>query len=330
VSRPIAVNSLREHMDSTANTGNDHDVNSVNTASGTDRKAYRRQWMRDWRERQRDKAQLERQAADNNQANNQIDPELNSEISKSENIAEPELKSEQAELRPEPNVGEPITADEYERKVIPEADKVTRALKARLTEIDKSQELNRQRQAQAEQLALAQQLFHIWKKEGLDENEERFLLANGPEVIIGLSNYAASEASRLGHQAWSPEHIEAAKKVFHENVAHLEAQARANASHQQPSEPEPMSAIPATPTLPFFQTPAASPRRQEPPRRSKSIVSAPVNRESGLLSDNFDRKQQHTLSAQEVEAARISGVTPAEYLKQKLKYQMLKSQGQVE
>ena len=78
----------------------------------------------------------------------------------------------------------------------------------------------------------------------------------------------------------------------------------------------------------FRPTPAPLPPRRQAPSRS-GIVSAPVTRETGLLADNFDRKQQHTLSPQEVEAAKISGVTPSEYLRQKLKMQQMKVNGEI-
>ena len=95
---------------------------------------------------------------------------------------------------------------------------------------------------------------------------------------------------------------------------------------QPAPETEPMP--PNNEQPPFFRpTPAPLPRRHEPSRRS--VVSAPVSRESGLLSDGFDRKQQHTLSAAEAEAAKISGVTPTEYLKQKLKLQQMKANGEI-
>ena len=281
-----------------------------------DRAAY----MRAYRARQSEKPEIR-----------EPNKEINSEPKLESGITEPEIKSEQFKSEPN-NPSEPITAEKHAGDVA-RADEAAQRLKDQIAAIDRSREVQQQQQVRAEQLALAQQLFHIWKSEGgLNQDEERFLLAHGPDVIIGLSNFAANEASRLGHQAWSPEYIEAAKHVFHENVRHLEVQARTNAKQadQSQSVEEPMPAIPAMPAPAFFEpTPAPLPPRRQAPSRS-GIVSAPVTRETGLLSDSFDRKQQHTLSAQEVEAARISGVTPAEYLKQKLKYQALKAQGQVE
>ena len=82
----------------------------------------------------------------------------------------------------------------------------------------------------------------------------------------------------------------------------------------------------------YRRVPAALSARQlglVPISWTSAAVSAPVSRESGLLSDGFDRKQQHTLSAAEAEAAKISGVTPTEYLKQKLKLQQMKANGEI-
>jgi hypothetical protein len=322
VIRPIAVNSLREHMDPTANTGNGHDVNSVNSASKTDRKAYRREWMRDWRERQRNRAQLERQVTENNQANNQIAPEMNSELSKSENIAEPEL-----ELKPEPVIpAEQISeADKYADEV-KRADPAAERLRDQLKALAQSEQAIRRHQQQVDETnQQIAQVFHFWKQAGLSPDQEQIFRAD-PAFMIRLTDFAHNEAIKL-HPINSPEYFEMGKKLFFQHLDHLQQQAKQNSAVPQP-ESESMPPNEQPPEF-FRPTPAPLPPRRQAPSRS-GIVSAPVTRETGLLSDSFDRKQQHTLTAQEVEAARISNVTPAEYLKQKLKYQMLKAQGQVE
>jgi hypothetical protein len=148
--------------------------------------------------------------------------------------------------------------------------------------------------------------------------------------MVQLSAFAAEEASKE-HQVNSPEFFDAGKRIFFRHLDHLREEARKHAA-QQPTEPTPTAeniVEPAmTETSPFFRpTPAPLPRRQEPSRRS--VVSAPVSRESGLLSDGFDRKGQHTLSAAEAEAARISGISATEYLRQKLKMLEAKARGEI-
>lgn len=146
-----------------------------------DRAAY----MRDYRARK---------AADNSpqQLADNAARELNGAI-------KPEAEIDNSEIKPEPELNKPdeqITAEQYERKVIPEADEATERLKQQISAINKSAELNRQQQAQTQQLVLAQRLFHDWKSDGLDEREEQFLLANNPQVIIDLTNFAANEATK--------------------------------------------------------------------------------------------------------------------------------------
>jgi hypothetical protein len=294
----------------TNGTGTSESVTSEHVVTGPkrDRAAY----MREYR----------RRVADNNPSQ-----EFKDEIKPDHEIANSEIKPEpKLELKPEPNVGEPITAEEYERKVIPEADEATRALKARIAEIDQSQRLQREYQQQVDQAnAQIDQIFNFWKQNGLSPDQQELFRAD-PTFMIRLTDFAHNEAIKL-HPINSPEYFEAGKKLFFEHLGHLQDQARQHAAAPQPApETEPMP--PNNEQPPFFRpTPAPLPRRHEPSRRS--VVSAPVSRESGLLSDGFDRKQQHTLSAAEAEAAKISGVTPTEYLKQKLKLQQMKANGEI-
>jgi hypothetical protein len=256
--------------------------------------------------------------------NDQIEPKLNSEI--------PEIKSDNSqpndntdsEPQLEPNKpDEQITAEQYERRVIPDADAAAERLRMLQGQLKQSEEINRQQQQRVAYANQTVEVFRWWQANGLKPDDQEFLLAN-PAVVIPLTNFVAGEVAKE-HQVGSGEFIEAGKRLFFQHVEQLQReQAQANANQPQPSE-EPM---PAIPTAPFLQpmAPSPLPRRQESSRRS--IVSAPVARETGLLSDSFDRRQQHTLSAQEVEAAKISNITPAEYLRQKLKLQQLRASGE--
>jgi hypothetical protein len=238
---------------------------------------------------------------------------------------EPEIKLESNSEIP---VEEKTEADKYAAEVR-RADEATERLRDQIAAIDRSRELQQQQQQRAAYANQTAEYFRWWQQNGLKPDDEQFLLAN-PDAIIPLTNFVAGEVAKQ-HEVGSAGYFEAGRELFFRHVEHLRAQARTNAEQadQPQSVEEPMPQSPTTPTPAFFQpTPAPLPPRQQRPARS-GIVSAPVTRETGLLSDSFDRKQQHTLSAQEVEAAKISGVTPSEYLKQKLKMQQMKANGEI-
>jgi hypothetical protein len=70
---------------------------------------------------------------------------------------------------------------------------------------------------------------------------------------------------------------------------------------------------------------ASEPSPPPPESRRTSIVSAPVSRETPATRQQNERVE---LTADQVEAARISGVTPAEYARQVLKLRQLEANGQ--
>jgi len=245
----------------------------------------------------------------------ELNKQINLEPKLEAGITEPEIKSENTELKAEPNV----------------ADEATRALKARIAEAEQSQRLQREYQQQVDQAnQQINQVFNFWQQNGLSPEQEQIFRAD-PAFMIRLTDFAVTEAGKL-HQVGSPEFFELGKQLFFQHLDHLQDQAKQHAAAAPPTAPMPATdnqtnSEPAMET-PRFQTPASPVRKPQAPSRS-GIVSAPVTRETGLLSDSFDRKGQHTLSAQEAEAARISGVTPAEYLKQKLKMQQMKADGEI-
>jgi hypothetical protein len=256
-------------------------------------KRDRRLYMREYR----------RRVADNNPSH-----EFKDQIKPEAEIANSEIKPEpQSELN---KLDEQITAEEYERKVI-EADEATRALKAQIAAISQAQELNRQVQAarMAQRPPTRDELLEHWRQQGLSAANLKFLKDN-PDLIDGweLTLHAANRATDEGHIPDTPEHREATKVIFHKWMAeaHQTAAAKLN-------DPTPV--------------PAPAPRQQ--PSRS-SHYSAPVSRQASPGDYRAPDPRQVTLSADEVEAARISGVSPAEYARQKMKYQQMKAQGQVE
>jgi len=101
-------------------------------------------------------------------------PAVAAAISEPEPKAQPEPDYSVAPIEPKAEPQPPPAAEE---------DAATRALKSHIAEIERSAALNRQRQVEVEKLALANNLFQIWKHDGLTPKEETLLITVG----LGLS-----------------------------------------------------------------------------------------------------------------------------------------------
>ncbi len=159
------------------------------------------------------------------------------------------------------------------------------------------------------------------------------MLAANPALMVQLSGFAATEAAKE-HQVGSPEYVEAGKKLFFEHLGHLQEQMRLN---QQSAEPpitdNHQTAEAAMPSIP---PPPPGLLDQIPPRHEKSarsaIVSAPVSRE---LPGNYrlefeDNPRNVRLSREQVEAAQIAGITPAEYARQLIRMKKAQANGEIQ
>jgi hypothetical protein len=274
----------------------------------------------------RDRAEYMRRYRARHKPDRELDNQIDHEPKLESAISEPPIKSD-AELNPEPIIPpEPKTeVDKYQAEVT-RADEAAEALKAQLAELHRSEEINRRQQQQANEInQQANQVFHFWQQNGASPEQQQIFRAN-PAFMIQLTEFAHNEASKL-HEVNSEQYLTAGKRVFFETLDRLAQQAKQNSAVPQPETDMPPNESPPAFLTP---TPAPMPRRQPQAPTRSGIVSAPVTREAGLLSDSFDRKGQTTLSAQEVEAARISGITPAEYAKQRQRYQQMKREGLVE
>jgi hypothetical protein len=297
------------------------DVQTVNKKPRTD---YHREYQRQRRANMRAQQELNKEISHEPDLNGAIKPEVEiANLIKSE----PEIKLESNSEIP---VGEKSEAEKYQKQV-EKADAATERLRAQVAAIDRSQELNRQQQQQAAYANQTAEYFRWWQANGLKPDDEQFLLAN-PGAIVPLTNYVATEVAEK-HPVGSAEFIEAGKQQFFAHVEHLREQAQANANQQatgQPGEEQPMPTIP-NPPMPAFTEPSTPTLRRQPETPSRaSLYSAPVSRTPGGHEfEPSDPRNVH-LSVQEVEAAKISGVTPAEYARQKLRYQQAKRDGLVE
>jgi hypothetical protein len=194
-----------------------------------------------------------------------------------------------------------------------EADSAAAALRKQIEAVARAEEMQRQQAAQlaaAPQPATREQLLHVWKSKGATDAELKFLEAN-PEMIdyAPLTAFAANEAAQQGHARGTEAHMEATKKLFHEHLAHLQTQAAGNHPAVQPT--------------PEFFKPAPPPA---PPSRAH-IVSAPVSREVPTGTPRELNPSQVKLSAEEVEAAHLAGVSLQTYAINKLRLQKEKAAG---
>jgi hypothetical protein len=188
-----------------------------------------------------------------------------------------------------------------------QGDEATTRLQRQIDELKRAEELQRQQVAQQQQWT-PDRVLQFWRSNGLDESGERFLL-NHPQHIIGLTDFASQRARQHGHEPGSAAHTEAAKAIFHENLAHLEAQAAANVPTQSMSH-EPAPYRPAPPAAPAPAPPLPQVEDERP-----SIVSAPVSREAPSESTGR-RASQIRLTVEQREAARMAGITEVEYARQ--------------
>jgi hypothetical protein len=156
------------------------------------------------------------------------------------------------------------------------------------------------------------------------------LLAANPKLMIELSAFAATEAGK-NHEIGSAEYVEAGKRVFFENLNHLQEQARQQTAAPQAAEqtsipdnqPKPEAAME---TPPFFKPPAPKPMR--PPHVP---VSAPVSRTIQTSDRRPDCETgRTTLSVEEKEIARLSGVDLETYARGKLALQRRKAAGELQ
>ena len=138
---------------------------------------------------------------------------------------------------------------------------------------------------------------------GLSNNEIQFFQKH-PEMIDWpqITGLAVNQANQAGHPRGSDAHFDFVKKAFDANLAHLQAQAAQPAMQ------------PTTPTPAFFKPPPG-----RPAANPSSKFSAPVSREVPNSTGKRITPGKVTLTPQEVEAARISGISLEEYAKQKIR-----------
>ena len=195
------------------------------------------------------------------------------------------------------------------------ADDAALALKRQVEALRQSEELQRQHAAYmaAQRPPTREEKLALWKQQGgMHEAELKFLEAN-PELIDfpQLTAFAANEAAQQGHERGSEAHMEKTKAIFHEHLARMQEQAE-NPALQ--------------PTPEFFRPPPPPPAPA--PRSPAQYVSAPVSRDvPGPDRERYGNPSKVTLSVDELQIAKASGISPAEYARHKLRLEAEKRAG---
>jgi len=304
---------------------------------------------------------------------------------------EPEPEPEPVEIKAEP---EPKPEPKVEKKPepLPEDDEATKALKARVAEVERSSELNRQRAELAERQAREyQQQVSTQQRQTFESQRDAILSgyaaaqeaserakgdiraakANGDveaelEAIDRLATAKAdlrdfqrgkdaveAEEKRMAEVAKEPprqeqqrlpspgsdEEIngfqitESERGMLKDHREILTGWRRA-ALTALVDELRGQGIVSGNPAFAErikseFHIGQEKPESEPPPKpqesRRTSIVSAPVSRETPATRD---KNKIVELTPEQAEAARISGITPAEYARQLLKLQQLESSGQ--
>jgi hypothetical protein len=200
-------------------------------------------------------------------------------------------------------------------EAISSSDDAAHAFKAQIEALKGAEEIARQRQASPvppaqqpidqRELRLAQ-----WRQQGLSREQESFLRSN--PILIDrpeITAFAKAEAHRDGHGPDKPEHYEVVKRNFNRISEELEQRAAARA------KPEPEYSEP----------------RSAPQRSSPSVgYAAPVSREVPSGAYYSERRSSRvTLSPQEKEIARLSGISEEEYALGKMELKRRKEAGEI-
>ena len=186
------------------------------------------------------------------------------------------------------------------------ADESAQALKRQI-EAQHQAELLRRLAARDPRLLSPDERLSLWKANGLSDRETDFLREN-PEMadVPALLNHAAALALRE-HERDSDGYFDAVRANFEDGMRQLQSQAAATA-------PE------------FFR-----PEPPRPPREHPRIpYSAPVSRDVPSAIPRELNPGKITLTAEEVQAAKFSGISPSEYAVQKLKMLRAKSRGEIQ
>jgi hypothetical protein len=218
-----------------------------------------------------------------------------------------------------------VTTPPTETNVAVDANGPDLALKRQIEALRNSEQLQRQHQEQMQQERLAraarladmrppsrEEKLAAWKQNGLTPANEQFLIEH-PEMIDHdqLTAYATQQALASGVEQDTDNFRRAVKTNFDTALRHLKAQAEN-----------------ADPTPAFFAPPQAKPA-SEPAFRS-ALASAPVSRDIPSANRDLSISSRVSLSREEVEIAKASGITEKQYAENKIRMMRMKRDGSLQ
>jgi hypothetical protein len=197
-------------------------------------------------------------------------------------------------------------------------DDATRVFQEQIDALRKSEDLVRQRQASpSQQQPLGNRAARLqqWKQQGLTEDQAAFLQAN-PKMIDNphITAMATAQADQEGFGPNSPEHFEVVRKHFNQISEQVERDLMTTSQQRAApvEEPMPEYSMPRQPSSPSVG------------------YSAPVTRDVPTGTYHGERRLSRvTLSAQEKEIARLSGLTLEQYAEGKLDLMRRKEAGEI-
>jgi hypothetical protein len=193
------------------------------------------------------------------------------------------------------------------------ADDATAVLRDQMDNLRKATERQWQHESPSLDEAQAAKLDQ-WRQAGLSEGDARFL-ARHPRMVDmhELAQHAAGEALRAGHTGGTDAFYDALKANFDRHLAEIERQ----------------SAPPGQQAAPMIQPSPALSDDEPTSELAASLYSAPVTRNppGGSYAPSLNSV---TLSPEERQIAKASGLTEKEYAYQKLKMLRAKSDGSIQ
>lgn len=216
---------------------------------------------------------------------------------------EAERAAEQAKPAAEVNVAivhtKPAQTAEEATANASAADSAAAHLKAQIDALHQSEQMQRQAHSQAadeQRIAAREQAFM----------QEHPLLLQHPH----LTQWAYQAAQRQGHKRGTEELLFATKALVQQEAAKLHDHTPSSAPPPPPPSPPNEEPMPS-----HYSNLGSTPPEESDYSPQRRIVSAPVSRDGG----SYNSKQRITLSPQEREIAKLSGLTDLEYAKQKMR-----------
>jgi hypothetical protein len=192
-------------------------------------------------------------------------------------------------------------------------DAATARLQQQLGALHSAEQLQQQTQARAQAELNA---VRFWRHHGVSDSQLQLILSHGDGALTHLSNAVGQEISKV-HRQGTPEHTRAAIELMRRHASNMERDAVLRATPGGARALEAMNAPPPTPQEPApFRAPPPPPPPEPDSDEMGGRYSAPVSREVHSGSGARLSPGQVRLSAAQVEAAALAGISATEYARQ--------------